>query len=141
MFNTYAKCTGLTGSPVCGPNVIYMTNAYANCSGLTGDFTIESNVRVLNHTFANCTNLQGNGYFKTTYVNRFYNFILGRNNQNMLNLFLISNSYINSNFYQYGNRLVGAASNKDFWTLDEINNCYYNTMYNLYVYYNYIPEG
>ena len=59
MYYTYDGCTNLTGSPVCGPNVVSMPGAYRNCSNLTGSPVCGNYVTEMSYTYDGCTNLTG----------------------------------------------------------------------------------
>ena len=59
MYYTYANCSNLTGSPVCGNNVTNMYATYTNCSNLTGSPACSKNVTVMSFAYNNCRNLTG----------------------------------------------------------------------------------
>lgn len=59
MLSAYQNCTNLTGSPVCGDNVIDMQNAYADCHNITGRPVCGNNVITMRDTYTNCWNLTG----------------------------------------------------------------------------------
>ena len=49
----------MTGSPVCGPNVVDFGHAYNGCFNITGDAACGPNVNDMTHTYCNCYNLNG----------------------------------------------------------------------------------
>ena len=51
--------SGVTGSPVCGPKVTNMAGAYAYCHNLTGSPVCGNNVTDMASTYAGCINLTG----------------------------------------------------------------------------------
>ena len=130
MAGTYSDCYNLTGSPMCGDNVVYMVNTYVNCYNLNGNFTCGPNIINMNYAFYKCNNLGGNGYIYSYQVQNARNCFGGKNNSIRLNLFVHKSSttaftFMRTNTYS----LVGANIT---WTND--NNCFYNTIYNIYLY-------
>ena len=57
--NTYDGCWNLTGSPVCGPNVIDMSGTYNCCSNITGSPVCGNNVTNMANAYYDCGNLTG----------------------------------------------------------------------------------
>ena len=60
MDNAFCSCYNLTGSPVCGPNVINMSNAYYCCNKLNGEPVCGPNVTDMSYTYQQCWNITGN---------------------------------------------------------------------------------
>ena len=59
MNNAYTNCRNLTGSPVCGENVINMVYAYYGCVNLTGSPACGENVINMEYAYAYCNNITG----------------------------------------------------------------------------------
>lgn len=156
MVSAYNNCVQLTGSPACGPNVVNMAYAYVNCRSLTGPPTCGPNVNNMHsayyrcselsgnpantyadnlcYTYYGCPNIYGDMYLLNTSSSITVNMNLcfnGRNNQRMLNIHVGAGSAFNSWIYSRGT-LINAT--KVAWTTME--GGYYNTMHNIYVYYD-----
>jgi hypothetical protein len=132
MFNTYYWCTKLTGNPVCGDKVTNMCNAYFYCKNLTGSPICGNNVTNMCNAYYGCSNLNGNAYFyssKVTDVNRcFY----GWNTRKRLSIYVPKDSTTFNTCLTTGySSLLGKSIT---WENDNINNCYYNTSYSIYIY-------
>lgn len=131
--NTYSGCSNLTGSPVCGNNVVNMHKAYYCCNNLTGSPVCGEKVNDVAHTYWNCVNLHGNSYFYSPNIDRAIGCFYGRNTLNILNIYIPTNStslttLLNNNTFS----IVGTEIT---WTDDTATNgCYYNTQYNIYIY-------
>jgi hypothetical protein len=109
MEGAYRNCHNLTGHPICGQNVIEMRNAYTDCP-----------------------NLASNAYFYSPSVSMMYNCFVNWPNTKYLNIYVPTNSItLNNVLLASDSSIVGANIT---WTNDTINNRYYNTQYNVYVY-------
>ncbi len=110
MRHAYSYCYNLTGSPVCGPNVTDMINTYYNCPNIHGNFYVLSN------NINDATNCFG-----------------GKDNGKRLNIYVSENSTsLNTCLYNNTSSLVGKNIT---WTNNyNVNKCYYNTVYNIYIY-------
>ena len=125
MSYAYSGCNNLTGSPVCGNNVTNMRGTYGYCTNLIGSPACGPNVTDMYRTYINCPNIYGNAYLYNV-TNAAYCFS-GRNISNMLNIYTYKpETFINSSSNITGTSLI--------WTQDVINNCWYNTIENIYVY-------
>ena len=155
MYYTYANCTNLTGSPVCGNNVTNMANAYYNCRNLTGSpvcgnkvTDISStyyncynltgspvcgnNVTNMYATYRNCRNLSGDMYCHNENIVSFTNCFYNKNNSRRINIYVPLDSVTtNSILVSNSSSIVGQSIT---WTTDTSNKCYYNSTYNIYVY-------
>ena len=59
MSNAFYDCFQLTGSPVCGPNVVDMSGTYCYCVNLTGNPACGNNVTNMYWAYQCCYNLTG----------------------------------------------------------------------------------
>lgn len=107
MSKAFRNCTNLTGSPICGPNVINMYQTYANCY-----------------------NIQGCGYFYSNKVNNAYDCFQGRNPSNRLDLYIYQNGP-NATY----NTMKTFVNNSSIVMTNDLNarGLYYNTIHNIYI--------
>ena len=133
MTQTYFSCYTLTGSPVCGDNVTTMSYTYGCCNNLTGSPVCGLNVTDMSYTYYNCTNLYGDMYMLSNSVKNIRNCFGGKNNSKRLNIYVSENSTsLNTCLYNNTSSLVGTNIT---WTNNyNVNKCYYNTVYNIYIY-------
>ena len=118
MAGAYYNCFNLTGSPVCGNNVINMASAYSGCYNLYGNMNISS--------FTNKSSSES-GLVK----NLFYS----RNTNNRLNIFVPYGSNNIFNILQNANTAPNSITGLNFnWILDLSNDRFYNASVNIYVY-------
>jgi len=85
------------------------------------------------YTYNGCTNLYGNSYFYSNQVSNAFRCFDGRNIFNILNIYAPANSTTMTTLLRDDSKsIVGTAIT---WTDDmNTNGCYYNTMYNIYIY-------
>ena len=133
MYNTYCNCINLTGSPVCGEKVVDMTQAYYNCRNLTGSPVCGNNVTNMYNTYYNCKNIYGTMLCYSKNITSFRNCFYGRDASNKLNIYVQPNSTTNNTIH-YATSSNSITGSYVTWTDDMVNNCYYNTTYNIYVY-------
>ena len=69
MSSTYYNCHNLTGSPVCGAKVTNMAYTYFNCRNLTGTPVCGNNVTDMSRTYSNCVNLAGTAVCGANVIN------------------------------------------------------------------------
>jgi len=130
MSNAYQECNNLIGVPICNANVVNMQNTYRNCINLSGAPVCNVNVVDMRGTYYNCPNLTGNMFMLSNNV-RYANDMLAYHNEyNTINIYVYEDTITNSTLSNY----YGIGCGR--WTYDEPNNCYYNSMFNVYVYYN-----
>jgi hypothetical protein len=131
MRSAYRNCRNLTGSPVCGDKVTDMGTAYELCKNLVGPAICGSNVQSVYATYYGCSNLTGNAYFYSNQISNADSCFQNINTSKMLNIYVPSNSIsLNTLLYNNTTSLVGANIT---YTNDTVNNCYYNTQYNIYI--------
>ena len=78
MQEAFYGCSGMKGSPVCGPNVTSMYRAYYNCYNLTGSAVCGTKVTNIMEAYCNCYNLTGSpicGANVTNMQSAYYNCI------------------------------------------------------------------
>lgn len=157
MQRAYYNCRNLTGRADLG-NSRYHYDAYEGCSNLSVAVTSNSPNDDGNYVYvyANCPNIT-DAYFNTycgTLQPRTADCFRGHHNKQIdpsyvsslpaaydvrLNIYVNAGSLMNDGIYNgntgkiFGSSLFSATG---FWTLDPDNTCYYNAMYNVYVYYN-----
>ena len=133
MDSTYANCRYISGEPACGPNVTNMVSTYSRCAKLTGSAICEENVINIHGAYYNCFNIAPNAYFYSNNIQDcgscFGNYMSSRT----LNIYVPQNSTTLYTCLQTGSyhSLVGRPIT---WSEDIMNQCYYNTQYNLYIY-------
>jgi hypothetical protein len=108
MYETYARCSNLTGAPVCGNNVTNM-----------------------GYTYFNCRNLSGNAYFYSEHIANITACFSNRANSKQLNIYVKKDSLTeNTIFTSTGwNSIIGESIS---W--GKTDSCHYNTKFNLYIY-------
>jgi hypothetical protein len=123
-------CRKLTGSPVCGNNVTILSEAYYHCYNISGSPICGPNVDNMYYAYYGCTNLYGNMYMYSNNVSDMESCFEGRNNSNMLNIYVHNGSTtLNTLLINNTYSLVGAAIT---WTNNGV--CYYNDLQNIYIY-------
>ena len=129
----YQGCTNLTGSPVCGNNVLYLVDAYRDCINLTGAPTCGERVQYMNGAYYNCPNLYGNMYVYSNGISNIQDCFYGRNVSNKLDIYVTENSAsLTTLLTNNASSMYGASIT---WTNDlATNGYYYNTDYNTYIY-------
>ena len=113
MYKTYYNCGRLTGSPACGDNVTSMYRVYYDCINLTGSPVCGNKVTSMYAAYYNCYNLTGDMYcYNTTKGSiNMQNCFYGRNNQNRLNIHVVSGSKFDTTLHTYtGNGNIYGAS-------------------------------
>ena len=130
MVNTYYSCSNLTGSPVCGKNVVNMAGAYSYCNNITGSPVCGENVINMAGAYSYCNNLIGNAYFYSSIVDNARSCFRNKNNDLRLNLYIPNNSKTN-NTVHYNNTLSLIGGNI---TWSNASSYQYNTKYNIYIY-------
>lgn len=126
-----AWCTNLT-TAVCGDKVTDMTYTYLNCYNLT---TAVFGQKVINiyGTYENAVNIQGNTYLYSPNINAISHCFNGRYTNNMLNIYVPTNSTTLTTIHQYTNEVSIVGANIT-WTNNISNDYFYNTQYNIYIY-------
>ena len=112
MRQSYSNCLNLTGSPVCGSNVIDFVSTYYNCRNLTGQPVCGRNVNRMFQTYSNCVNLTGTPVFGNNVTN-------------------ISYAYSNCSNLNAGNIYIYAKNITNAYRCFYLKN--YDRCYNLYV--------
>ena len=128
MAYAYRNCSNLT-TAVCGLNVTNMSHTYSNCPKLTIAIC-GPNVTYMNNTYQSCRNVQGNMYVYSNVVNHWKGCFSGRNTSNRLNIYMHNNSTSLNEAINSASKITGA--NTTTWT--QVENYYYNTTYNIYIY-------
>jgi hypothetical protein len=130
---TYYNCRNLTGSPVCGLNVADMNNAYSYCYNLTGSPVCGNRVFDMSYTYYCCYNLSGNMYIYSDIILNVKKCFYGKNNSRRYNIYAHPNTetwntlLVNNSYSLVGYNIT--------WTNDiTTNGCYYNAIYNIYIY-------
>ena len=133
MHMTYQSCFNLIGSPVCGDNVTHMSQTYSYCFNLTGSPICGPNVINMYATYSNCSNLASNGYFYSPKISNVTYCFSSKNTSNKLSLYVPSGSTtLTTCLINNASSMVGENIT---WTDDTATNgCYYNTAHNIYIY-------
>jgi hypothetical protein len=136
MHYAYYNCTNLTGRGYSGILTKTMNYAYYNCTNLT-EGEIGEAVTSINHAFYGCVNLRDLYVYSTqNFNNNTAGNFFSRGNTYRLNIYVLPDSNINTWIRANSlGKLSGAL-----WDTDPDNNCYYNSTYNYYVYYNLEPR-
>ncbi len=133
MNHAYCQCVNLTGKPVCGDRVITMDCTYYNCKNLTGCAVCGPNVTSMSSTFTNCINIAENAYFHSPNVEYVGSCFAGKDNSKRLNIYVPENSITLDSCLSEDYAFSLVAQNIS-WSYDENNKCYYNDIYNIYIY-------
>ena len=132
MMEAYYNCSNIKNSPSYGPNVVDMSSAFVNCTNLTGYATVGNSAVNLYNTFYGCKNLKSNAYIFSEHVQNAKQCFGGRNSLKRLNLYVPDNSITRATVLsQTINSVLGFGMS---YTYDSLNNFYYNTTQNIYVY-------
>lgn len=129
----YAYCANLIGDPVCGNRVMTMDCTYYNCNKLSGCAICGPNVISMSGTYANCINIAENAYFYSPNVEYVGGCFAGKDNTKRLNIYVPENS-ITLDSCLSEEHAFSLVAQDILWTYDENNKCYYNNIYNIYIY-------
>ena len=115
--------------------VKYMNGAFMCCNNLNQNIFIPNSVIDLSYAF-NGNNMHLSHITIDVYNLRYFNGMIGRSDyvdrSNRINVYIRSGSPTNTRFWNGGQQNnLGRFK----WTLDRPNSCYYNTYYNIYIYY------
>lgn len=133
MNHAYCQCVNLSGQPACGDRVVEMDGAYYGCCKLTGHAICGPNVKHMSCTYTNCVSLSEDAYFFSPDVEYAGGCFSGKDVNKRLNIYVPKDSTTLASCISedYAFSLV---SQDITWTYDENNNCYYNALYNIYIY-------
>lgn len=129
--------------PVTIPNSVTDTRGiFLGCANFNQPVEIPVGATDMIETFGGCTNMSGNVIIRSKNIahdvwgGKFglqYTF-MGKSNAKRVNIFTYGNSTTNKSLYA-SNDVHGLAGPNSF-TWSKATNCYYNSAYNIYVYYN-----
>lgn len=131
LFETFIGCDNLYEAFEM-PNVRLMEGAYSNCKNLITAYSGPNTIDLYS-TYSDCPNLRGNLYLQNNNMNNISRCIYNRNNQNILNIYVNSNTKTNNTLYY--NNLYEIWSNANYWNIWSNGLGYDDAKNNVYVYY------
>lgn len=143
MLGLFAECNGYN-RPTTIPNGVTTTQyLFGGCASFNQSVDIPESVTTCAEMFGDCTNMAGNIYVRPKdwewvwgSLPPTYRMLVGKNNAKRVNIFVPRNSKTNSQFYYSGKEDGASGMLGANITWSTMTNCYYNTAYNVYVYYN-----
>ena len=119
-----------------GNKITTCASMFAHCTSFNQPIIIPNSVIHCSHMFDYCTNFSNSIYFKTKNTSLDVTFLLSNcNNSKRKNIFF--NSVLNSKFNNTAAYFSIVGRDSITWT--PMTNGFYNTAFNIYCYYNYVP--
>lgn len=133
MANTFYRCSNFNQPVTLPSNLTSVPQTFMHCNRFDQPVVIPNKVTSLWNSFANCPNMQ-NITILSPNVNYLAGMVRNTNNSVRLNIHVPAGSITNTTI-AYTNT-YSVIGNTITWTTDSTNRCRYNSVYNIYVYWD-----